>query len=164
MTWAISFLTADHRSLRAQLDLVESALRQGEEAALVVREFCFRLSKQLEEHVEREHPLLESCRGRTQPPAARAFTKTAAVYDHEEVRECLQVILHYAIHVSDDSAKLLYPAIESVVDALQEEMTGQETEVFPLMDGRLTAEGEDGSLAFPRQPAAASYAYHGAAI
>ena len=51
---AINRLKRDHAIFRLKLNVLESALRRGPEAWFVLREACFSLAKQLDDHIQRE--------------------------------------------------------------------------------------------------------------
>lgn len=121
MSQTLEQLREGHRHLRAQLNLLEAALRMGEAAWFVIREFCVSLSRQLGEHIQQEQA------------AARELGFPSLACDHGEVHQSMRIIQRHLIVESPRALDTIRSAFEAVIDALRNEMAHQESALFPLL-------------------------------
>ena len=139
---AVSRLRRDHRILRAKLEVLETALRMGDEAWYVLREVCFTLSRQLRDHIRREEQLIASCR--------RAMTPTAlaeAVVEHRDEPAHLRTLNRLFVSSPTQAVEHVRPALQEMIEGLRHHMAEEERELFPIFE-RVLAEQE------PPQPPA----------
>jgi iron-sulfur cluster repair protein YtfE (RIC family) len=126
---AVDRLRRDHKTLRAKLDVLESALRMGPNAWFVLREVCFTLAKQLRDHMKREEELVSLCR-RRMPPHVVA----EVVVEHRDEPAHLRTINHLFVSESGHSMERIKPALTAVIDGLRHHMAEEEAELFPILE------------------------------
>lgn len=125
---AIERLQRDHTTLRAKLILLETALRYGPEMWFALRELCFTLAKQLQDHIRREEALIAGCRSRL--PAA--VTQEIAIA-HRDEPEHLRVLTRAFLRGGAQSLKELVPVLTGVIQGLRRHMEEEEQALFPLL-------------------------------
>jgi hypothetical protein len=59
---AIDRLRRDHVILRSRLDILEGALNLGPDVWYVLRDVCYTLAHQLQDHIKREEELVAACK------------------------------------------------------------------------------------------------------
>ena len=85
---AIDRLKRDHKILRTKLDLLEAALGMGPASTwYILREICYTLSCQLQDHIRREEALVAEC-WKALSPEALAHMKV----EHHDEPEMLRII------------------------------------------------------------------------
>ncbi len=142
---AVDRLRRDHQILRSKLDVLETALRMGDETWYVLREVCFTLSRQLRDHIRREEQLVASCR-RTMTPKALA----EVVVEHRDEPAHLRTLNRLFVSSPTHAVDRIGPALTEVIHGLRHHMAEEERELFPIFE-RVLAEREPSQL--PATPA-----------
>ena len=118
---SVQELEHDHALLRKKLDLLEALLPVAPEARFILRELCFSLHRLLQEHLQRESPLL----------AFHSCTHAAAQQLLRAVNELLLLGMRA-------SMPTVVVRLSHGIDQLRAQMDEQERVVFPelgLPDG-----------------------------
>lgn len=126
---AIERLKRDHLILRAKLDVLESALQLGSDTWYVLREMCYTLSKQLQQHIRREEELVAQCRS-----ALTAQQLQQLHVEHQDEPERLQVLHHLFLQEKGRSLAQIAPVLRSLVRGLRQHMDEEERELFPILE------------------------------
>lgn len=126
---AVKRLKRDHQLLRAKLDVLESALRIGPEAWFVLREVCFTLSRQLQNHIRREEALFEAGRG-----VVGAEQLSRITTEHQEEPRQLRALNRLFVEETGHSLEHLRPALTTVIATLRRHMAEEEAELFPALE------------------------------
>ena len=129
---AIDRLKRDHHILRSKLDVLEAALRMGPETWYVLREVCFTLSRQLQNHMKREEDLIMAC-GKAMTPEALA----EIAMEHRNEPEHLRTINRLFMEEHGHTLERIRPALTEVIQGLRRHMTEEERELFPILDREL---------------------------
>lgn len=124
-------LQRDHELLRSKLNVLESANRVGAEAWFVLRQVCFSLLKQLQDHMRSEEEFVLACY------EARLDGDDQATLlgrcGHQEDRRRLQVI-HWLLQreptVVLSSVRF---SLDLVIASLRRSIDEQESELFPRL-------------------------------
>jgi hemerythrin-like domain-containing protein len=131
---AIERLKRDHKILRSKLDVLEAALRMGPETWYVLREVCYTLSRQLQNHLQREEALVDACRAELKDePLARV------VVEHRDEPERLRTLNRLFLKAEGHSLQQVRPVLQDVVEGLRRHMDEEEQELFPLLAQHLAA-------------------------
>ena len=117
-------LRQDHALLRKKLALLESALHVAPEARFVIRDMCFSLHRMLQEHLEREQPLIP--RG----DRAQGFPN----WDHFEADTMLRAVNELLLGGMRSSMPVIVARLSQVIDALKAQMEEQESTLFSTWD------------------------------
>lgn len=126
---AIERLKRDHVILRAKLDVLESALRLGPDTWYVLREICYTLSRQLQQHIRREEELVAQCR------AALTQTQLQELQvEHRDEPERLRTLNHLFLQEKGRSLAQVAPALHAMVRGLRQHMDEEERELFPILE------------------------------
>ena len=132
---AIERLKRDHAILRSKLDVLEAALRMGPETWYVLREVCYTLSRQLQDHLQREEALVDACRAALKrEPLARAAV------EHRDEPERLRTLNRLFLHTGGESLQQVKPVLQDVVQGLRRHMDEEERALFPLIEQHLAAQ------------------------
>lgn len=126
---AIERLKRDHTILRAKLDILETAVWMGPGAWYVLRELCFTLARQLQDHIRREEALVAACRKTLDP----RILATIDVDHHDEPRQ-LRTINRLFLEASNHSLTRLRPALLDVILRLRRHMDDEESGLFPILE------------------------------
>lgn len=129
---AINRLKRDHSIFRSKLNVLESALRMGQDAWFVLRAECFSLAKQLEGHAQREEGLSASCHA--VPSHGRP---SASFADHMMESRHLAFINRFLIEQPSRLLKRIEPTITRFVSIFRGRMDRQESTVFPIVEETL---------------------------
>ncbi|MBI3996066.1 MAG: hemerythrin domain-containing protein [Candidatus Omnitrophica bacterium] len=129
---ALNRLKAEHRRLLSIMAALESALAMGTSAWFVLRQICFSVSKQLNEHVRGEEQLLTVCyRVLRQVDAEDDPQLTAA---HKDASEQLQHITQSLWMGTETSIEDVRPRLTRVLATVRYQMHEQEARVFPWLE------------------------------
>lgn len=129
---AIDRLRRDHTILRSKLDVLESALKMGPETWYVLREVCFTLSRQLQDHIRREEELVAACRKAMNPKVLAEVS-----IEHHDEPEHLRTINRLFVRSSQHSLEQITPVLTEVIQGLRRHMAEEERELFPLLERTL---------------------------
>lgn len=132
---AIERLKRDHAILRSKLDVLEAGLRMGPETWFVLREVCFTLSRQLQNHTKREEELVMACR-RTMPPHVLA----EMAVEHRDEPEHLRTINRLFVEERGHPLERIRPALTEVIRGLRRHMAEEEQRLFPTLEQGLAAQ------------------------
>ena len=137
---ATSALSQDHTHLRKRLTLLESALRVVPDARFILREMCFSLLRELQDHMDREAAVLQSHGHLVTlqhfPPSARDHSAECAL-----TRSIIALLLE-GVSAADPS---VIRSITQTIEQLRIHMEEQERMLFHLLD-RLEGFDLEGSL------------------
>ena len=133
---AIDRLKRDHQILRSKLDVLEAALRMGQEAWFVLREVCFTLSRQLRDHIQREEALVDLCR---EVLSAKEVKRLAV--EHQDEPQHLRTINELFIKEQGHTLQEIRPALTKVIKGLRRHMEDEEATLFPVL-ARVVGERE----------------------
>jgi len=137
---AIDRLKRDHKILRAKLDVLEGALQMGPETWFVLREVCYTLSRQLQDHLKREEGLVQACK--------EALTEDAISHltvEHTDEPQLLRAVNRLFVNGHSHSLNAIKPALTTLIQSLRTHMAEEETELFPVIERVLAA--RDAALA-----------------
>lgn len=145
---AIDRLKRDHNILRAKLDVLEGALQMGPETWFVLREVCYTLSRQLQNHIKREEELVKACRD--------ALTEEALAHitvEHKDEPQLLRTINRLFVEEGGHDLTAITPSLVKLIRGLHAHMGEEEVELFPVLERVLAA--REASLV--REPLAMSH-------
>ena len=145
---AIDRLKRDHKILRSKLDVLEGALSMEPEAWFVLREVCYTLSRQLQDHIKREEELVKACKD-----AFREDALTHLTVEHKDEPQLLRTVNRLFVEEQGCSLAAIKPALTTLIQGLRAHMTEEETELFPVLERVLVS--REASLA--REPQAGSH-------
>ena len=144
---AIERLKRDHQVLRTKLDVLEAALGMGPETWFVLREVCFTLSRQLQDHIKREEELVVACRKAMNP---KVLAEVAV--EHHDEPEHLRTINRLFVSDARDAFERIKPALTEVIHGLRRHMAEEEFELFPILERVLGAQHETPDATAPSSP------------
>lgn len=130
---AIERLRRDHVILRSKLDVLEAALGLGPEAWFTLREMCFTLSRQLQDHIKREEDLVAACRNAMNPNVL-----AEVVVEHKDEPAHLRAISRLFMTTTGHSLAQIRPALLTVIEGLRHHMAEEEAELFPILERTLS--------------------------
>jgi len=145
---AIDRLRRDHTILRAKLNVLEGALQMGPETWFVLRDVCYTLSRQLQDHIKREEELVRACK--------EALTEDALSHltvEHKDEPQLLRMVNRLFVEEHGHSLNAIKPALTTLIQGLRTHMVEEEAELFPVIERVLAA--REASLA--GEPLATSY-------
>lgn len=137
---AIERLKRDHVILRAKLDVLESALRLGPDTWFVLREMCYTLSRQLQQHIRREEGLVAQCRAALTAQQAQQLR-----LEHRDEPERLRALNRLFLREHGRSLTQVAPVLRAMIKGLRQHMDEEERELFPVLE-RDTQEQEAGPM------------------
>lgn len=129
---AIERLKRDHAILRSKFDVLEAGLRMGPETWHVLREVCFTLSRQLQNHMKREEDLIMACRSVMTPSALADLA-----VEHRDEREHLRTINRLFVGEHSHTLERIRPSLTAVIQGLRRHMQEEERELFPILEREL---------------------------
>ena len=144
---AIERLKRDHKILRSKLDVLEAAMRMGPETWYVLREVCYTLSRQLQNHLRREEALVDACRAEL-----KREHLAHVVVEHRDEPERLRTLNRLFLQTDGHSLKQVKPVLRDVVEGLRRHMDEEERELFPLIEGHLAV--REAQMPATREPLA----------
>jgi len=133
---AIDRLKRDHQILRAKLDVLEGALQMGPEIWFVLRDVCYTLSRQLQDHIKREEELVRACKD-----ALREDALTHLTVEHKDEPQLLRTVNRLFIEEQDHSLAAIKPALTRLIHGLRAHMDEEEVELFPVLERVLASKG-----------------------
>ena len=121
-------LRQDHKLLRKQLDLIETALHMGPDAGPALREMCFLLGQMLRTHMAREEEMLE-------PFQQPVYSLTQYWIGRPHAAQYAALLDVNTLLLSD----LTVPAraarmIERLAQGLRTQMAEEDGDLFPVID------------------------------
>ncbi len=126
---AIERLNRDHKILRSKLDVLEAALSMGPETWFVLREVCFTLARQLQDHIRREEELVAACRKAMNPKVL-----AEVVVEHRDEPAHLRTINRLFVREPHQTLERIKPALTAVIQGLRRHMAEEEAELFPILE------------------------------
>ncbi len=145
---AIDRLKRDHKILRAKLDVLESALQMGPETWFVLRDVCYTLSRQLQDHIKREEELVRVCKEALTEDALNHLT-----VEHKDEPQLLRTVNRLFVEERGHSLAAVKPALTTLIQGLRTHMAEEEVELFPVLERVLTS--KEASIA--QEPRATSH-------
>lgn len=137
---AIDRLRRDHQLLRSKLDVVEVALQMGSEAWFVIREVCFTLSRQLQDHIQREEALVADCLDALEEGS---FPQLAV--EHRDEPQLLRTINRLFVDQHAHSLELVRSPLTLLITGLRRHMAEEENELFPAIEQILIGRKQAGT-------------------
>ncbi len=125
---SVSLLCTDHALLRKKCSLLETILQSRPEGRFVISELTHSLQRLLEDHCEREQPILRQYHKQQNIHAA------AVVLDHAAERQILRLVRQLLAVRMKSSRSLIILRLSQAVEQLQIQMARQERLVFPFID------------------------------
>ena len=107
---AIDRLKRDHKILRSKLDVLEGALSMGSEAWFVLRELCYTLSRQLQDHIKREEKLVKACKD-----VFREDALTHLTVAHTDEPQLLRRVNRLFVEEHGHSLNAIKPALTTLI-------------------------------------------------
>jgi len=135
---AIDRLKRDHQLLRSKLDVLEAALAMRPQTWFVLREICYTLSRQLQDHIRREERLVAACRN--------ALSQEALAHmqvEHKDEPELLRSVNRLFIEQGGSALPQVDDALRQMISRLRAHMAEEETELFPVIERILCDRKED---------------------
>jgi len=130
---AIDRLKRDHTILRSKLDVLEGALRLTPPSTwFVVRELCYTLSRQLQDHIRREEELVTACRQRLSPDV-----RSHVRLEHDEEPQLLRTVNHLFIEEGGKAVEQIRGVLGELIPRLRRHMDEEEAELFPAIEEML---------------------------
>ena len=126
---ALTSLRHDHALLRKKLALLESALQVAPEARLVLREMCFSLLRLLQDHMQREAPLLQ----RYGQGVLSGQVPTEAA-DHSSEQHLLRGVSELLLSGMRASVPMVVLRLSQAIDQLEAQIGEQERRIFPFLE------------------------------
>ena len=134
-------LMHDHRLLRAELRLLEAAMRMGPDAEAVLGEMCALFARMLEEHIRHEVETLRPYSNRIE--ALRHEQMACDHADQQIVLRDVNLLLLRGRHTPMSTVGL---PLAHLIKELREHMDEEERAVFPLVDRVAEAEGSQAPM------------------
>lgn len=125
---AIERLYRDHVILRTKLTLLETALQYGPEMWFTLREVCYTLAKQLQDHIQREEALIAACRAHL--PAA---VQQQIAIEHQDEPGHVRALVRAFLRGGTQGLRELVPALRGVIQGLRRHMEEEEQTLFPVL-------------------------------
>ena len=132
-------LVHQHDEIRRQLEALEAALQMQAmgDVSLVVREFCFRLTRQLREHIRHECALISTC----QRPLSIKELMALAEGHGEEARTLHDALHRLTIAESSQERLAAMEAFPRAMAIFRSHMDEQEYKLFPALAWVLKLQG-----------------------
>ena len=131
---AVERLKRDHHILRSKFDVIEAVLPMEGDAWFVLRDICFTLARQLQNHMKREEALVMACRT-TMPPHLLA----EVAVEHRDEPERLRAINPLFLDERSRALERIRPALLETIRGLRRHMAQEEAELFPALERMLSA-------------------------
>ena len=125
---AIDRLRRDHRVFRAKLDVLESALSMGPDAWFVLREVCFTLSRQIQDHMRREEQLIAAAKD-----SLDSATVAHVSLEHKDEPQHLRTINQLFVTEEGYHLERIRPELTRLIEGLRHHMDEEEAELFPAL-------------------------------
>lgn len=122
-------LMHDHKLLRAELRLLEAAMRVAPEAQFVLREMCWSLTRMLEEHIRHEVEVLRPFNNRIQ-----TLTQAQMAQEHADQTATLRDVNEMLLGGMSAPMDQVVPPLTHLIEELREHMEQEERGVFALVD------------------------------
>lgn len=130
---AIDRLRRDHQILRSKLEVLEAALRLTPPTTwFILRELCYTLSRQLQDHIRREEQLIATCRA-TLSPNVLAHTQL----EHEDEPQLLRTVHHLFVEEGGQALERVRAALNELTPRLRRHMDEEEADLFPVIEQAL---------------------------
>lgn len=127
---AIDRLKRDHTLLRSKLDVLEGALRLTPPTTwFIVRELCYTLSRQLQDHIRREEELVAACRN-----SLSSEVQTHVRLEHDEEPQLLRTVNRLFIEEGGKALEQICGVLGELVPRLRRHMDEEEAELFPAIE------------------------------
>ena len=126
---SVSLLCTDHTLLRKKCSLLETILQSRPEGRFVISELTHSLQRLLEDHSEREQPVLQQYRNQQNIHAVAGFA-----LDHAVERQILRLVHQLLASRMKSSRSLIILRLSQAVEQLQIQMARQERLVFPFIN------------------------------
>lgn len=122
-------LTQDHQLLRAELRLLEAAVRMGPDAEAVLGEMCSLFARMLEEHIRHEVETLRPYRNRIE-----ALRREQMAHDHADQQIVLRDVNSLLLRGRHTPISKVVLPLGHLIEELREHMDEEERAMFPLVD------------------------------
>lgn len=140
-------LRRDHEVLRTKLDVLEATLRMTPPTTwCILRELCYTLSRQLQDHIRREEHLIATCRATLSPDVL-----THTQLEHEDEPQLLRTVNHLFVEEGGQALERVRAALNELIPRLRRHMDEEEAELFPTIE-RALGECEEPEAQEPSVP------------
>ena len=130
---AVDRLRRDHEILRTKLDVLEATLRMTPPTTwFILRELCYTLSRQLQDHIRREEELVTVCQ-QSLSPDVRSHVRL----EHDEEPQLLRTVNHLFIEEGGKAIEQVRTVLDELIPRLRRHMEGEEAELFPAIEEML---------------------------
>ena len=127
---AIDRLRRDHEVLRTKLDVLAATLRMTPPTTwFILRELCYTLSRQLQDHVRREEELVTACQ-QSLSPDVRSHVRL----EHDEEPQLLRTVNHLFIEEGGKAVEQIRGVLGELIPRLRRHMEEEEAGLFPAIE------------------------------
>ena len=127
---AVDRLRRDHEVLRTKLDVLEATLGMTPPTTwFILRELCYTLSRQLQDHIRREEDLVTACQQSLSPDVWSHVR-----LEHDEEPQLLRTINHLFIEEGGKAIEQVRTVLDELIPRLRRHMEGEEAELFPAIE------------------------------
>ena len=127
---AVDRLRRDHEILRTKLDVLEATLRMTPPTTwFILRELCYTLSRQLQDHIRREEELVTACRN-----SLSSEVQTHMQLEHDEEPQLLRTVNHLFIEEGGKAIEQIRGVLGELLPRLRRHMDDEEAELFPVIE------------------------------
>ena len=135
---AVDRLRRDHEVLRTKLDVLEATLGMTPPTTwFILRELCYTLSRQLQDHIRREEELVTACQ-QSLSPDVRSHVRL----EHDEEPQLLRTVNHLFIEEGGKAVEQIRGVLGELIPRLRRHMEEEEAELFPAIE-RVLGEREE---------------------
>lgn len=128
---ATEHLKREHQVLRAELRLLEAAMRLAPEAPAVLCETCWSLSGMLEQHIQHEAQAVRPYRNRID-----TLRRERMAREHADQQIVLRDVRGPLVGGLKAPLSEVVPPLTHLIEELRAHMEEEERELFPLLDRR----------------------------
>jgi hemerythrin-like domain-containing protein len=140
---AVDRLRRDHEILRTKLDVLEATLRMTPPTTwFILRELCYTLSRQLQDHIRREEELVAACRN-----SLSSEVQTHVRLEHDEEPQLLRTVNHLFIEEGGKAIEQIRGVLGELIPRLRRHMDEEEAELFPAIEEMLGDQEESSAQA-----------------
>jgi len=99
----------------------------------ILRELCYTLSRQLQDHIRREEELVTACQ-QSLSPDVRSHVRL----EHDEEPQLLRTVNHLFIEEGGKAIEQVRTVLDELIPRLRRHMEEEEVELFPAIEGILS--------------------------
>ena len=127
---AVDRLRRDHEVLRTKLDVLEATLGMTPPTTwFILRELCYTLSRQLQDHIRREEELVTACQ-----QSLSSDVRSHARLEHDEEPQLLRTVNHLFIEEGGKAIEQIRAVLGEFIPRLRRHMEEEEAGLFPAIE------------------------------